>query len=225
MNEEIQNCLSQFQNNKTLTIQNIESFYNYRTIDDDFKLVTSVLSSENSFITLTIKNQNTNYQNFQVIPEEVYEQEPVNLSHLHGKKNRICSALTKIKNAKNMQTETPFYNFFSLNSSFQNETINNEKVLPFNCRDLPHSLSKSKKIACKNCKQLCSYKIEMILHPTKSISHDDILEELEIHGHPKSRKILDENGNKRNRNKIEAARELADHFIFTHNQQEPEFLL
>ena len=31
-----------YQIHKTLTIQNLESFYNYRTIDQDFKLVTSV---------------------------------------------------------------------------------------------------------------------------------------------------------------------------------------
>jgi hypothetical protein len=64
----------------------------------------------------------------------------------------------------------------------------------------------------------------MILHPTKSISHDDILEELEIHDHPTSRKFQDENGNKRNRSKMEAKRELADHYIYSHSQKEPNFL-
>ena len=65
----------------------------------------------------------------------------------------------------------------------------------------------------------------MILHPTKSISQDDIIEELELHGHPTSRKIEDQNGTKRNRTKTEAARELADHFIYAHNKIEPKFLL
>ena len=227
--KEIETALSHFNLNQTLTIQNIESFYNYRTVDNDYKLVTSVLSSENSFITLKIKSQKTLHKNFQVIPEEINETEIVNLGHLHNKKSRINSALAKIRveKAKTSDTETPFYNYFSLVDSISNESNSNEnieRVLPDHCRPVASNGSKSKKTPCINCSKLCSYTIEMILHPTKSISQDDIIEELEIHGHPTSRKYEDENGNKRNRTKYEAARELANHFIFAHNKTEPEFL-
>jgi hypothetical protein len=65
-----------------------------------------------------------------------------------------------------------------------------------------------------------------VLNPTKNISKDDILEELNIHWHPKSR-MMESKGsdNKRlPRNVKEAARELADHYIYSHNQTEPFFL-
>jgi hypothetical protein len=210
-----------------LTIQNIESFYNYATIDNDYKLVTSVLSTENSFITLKIKSQKDLHQNFQVLAEEEYFDEPVSLHHLHNKKNRIRSALTKIKQLKSLTQESvsPFYDYFSLTEQVQQFAVQeNDKSLPVFCRPPPGPRSKSKKSSCDKCTQLCSYTIEMILHPTKSISHDDILEELEIHGHPTSRKYNDENGIKRNRSKLEAGRELADHLIYSHNQKEPYFL-
>lgn len=63
------------------------------------------------------------------------------------------------------------------------------------------------------------------MNKRKRISHEDILEELEIHGHPTSRKVQDENGNKRNRCKMEAGRELADHYIYSHSNKEPNFFL
>ena len=60
--------------NKTLTIQNIESYYNYRTIENDFKLVSSVLSNENNFIELRIKNIGS-------VQNRIYEMTPeVNLT-------------------------------------------------------------------------------------------------------------------------------------------------
>jgi hypothetical protein len=227
IDEEIQNRLGEFRLKKTLTIQNIESFYNYRTIHDDFKLVTSILSSENSFITLKIKSQSILHQNYQVLQEEIYEDEPLNFGHLHNKKSRINSALAKIRfeKARNDQiVDTPFYNFFSTRVKEIENIGDNIRVIPNNCRKPLGPKSKSKKLPCIQCSTLCSYEIEMILHPTKSISQDDIIEELYLHGHPPSRKIEDQNGVKRNRTKVEAARELADHFIYAHNKTEPRFL-
>lgn len=136
--------------------------------------------------------------------------------------------MTKIKIEKtknNNNVDTPFYEYFTLNNPLNNKANNpNIKQFPVYCRTEPGARSKSKKLSCINCNQLCSYTMEMILHPIKSISHDDIIEELEIHGHPTSRKFANETGEKRNRNKIEAARELADHFIYAHDQKEPSFL-
>ena len=92
--------------NQTLTIQNIESFYNYRTIENDFKLVTSVLSNESGVITLVIKNQKEiANRKYQVIPEIVIKDQFVNFSHLHGKKYRINSAFQKIKSEKEKQNK------------------------------------------------------------------------------------------------------------------------
>ncbi len=164
------------------------------------------MSSENSYITLNIKNQNTFHQTYQVITEKEFNEEQISLGHLHSKKNRITIALTKIESQKfsTQAISTPFYDYFSLKNSVNINQINkqaNEKQLPTFCRPNPGPRSKSKKKSCGNWRKLCSFSIEMILNLTKSISHDDILEELEIHDHPTSRKFQDENGNKRNRSK------------------------
>ena len=40
--------------NEKLTIMNIESFYNYRTVEDNFKCVTSILSNKDIFMPINI---------------------------------------------------------------------------------------------------------------------------------------------------------------------------
>ena len=40
--------------NEKLTIMNIESFYNYRTVEDNFKCVTSILSNRDTFMPINI---------------------------------------------------------------------------------------------------------------------------------------------------------------------------
>jgi hypothetical protein len=82
--------VSVFHSIKRLQYKKIESFYNYRTIENDFKLVTSVLSNESGVITLVIKNQKEiANRKYQVIPEIVIKEQFVNFSHLNGKKYRI----------------------------------------------------------------------------------------------------------------------------------------
>jgi hypothetical protein len=68
--------------------------------------------------------------------------------------------------------------------------------------------------------------MDQVLNPTKAIAQDDILEKLHLHGHPMSRMMESKGlGNKRTqRNVKEAARELADHYIYAHRQTEPFFL-
>ena len=97
------------------------------------------------------------------------------------------------------------------------------KVLPNYCRPMPGTVSKP---ACNSCEQICSYSMDQVLNPTRAIAQDDILEELHIHGHPMSRMMESKGiGNKRlQRNVKEAARELADHYIYAHSQTEPFFL-
>ena len=92
-----------------------------------------------------------------------------------------------------------------------------QRQRPQYCRSLPGTL---KKPACSKCDELCSFSMESLLHPTNALSQPDILDELANHYHPSSRKISD---NQINRQRItqEAARELADHYIFAHNKKEP----
>ena len=109
-----------------MTIQNIESYYNYRTIENDYKLVSSILSNENNFIEIWIKN-NSSVQNriYEIAPEIILIQNDFisnsNFSNLHLKKYRIKSALAKIKNktaesSPSTSTNNNFFNYFSLSS-------------------------------------------------------------------------------------------------------------
>jgi hypothetical protein len=68
---------------------------------------------------------------------------------------------------------------------------------------------------------------KMILDPLNHMSQDDIRDELQLHGHPKSR-VIDRttiNGKSKaiGAKSHEQARELADHYIFAHNKKEPLF--
>lgn len=46
---------------KQIKFANIESYFNYRTIDEDFKLVSSILSDKESFIQLEADELNGNF--------------------------------------------------------------------------------------------------------------------------------------------------------------------
>lgn len=116
-----------------------------------------------------------------------------------------------------------FYNYFvgdlERENAFDNGIIGN-LVKPSSCR--PTSI-RDHKNPCSRCRVSCSYTMEAVLHPTNSISQPDILKELSLHGHPKSKNITVD-GTSRGRLTHEAARELADHYIYAHNKFEPAFL-
>ena len=72
------------------------------------------------------------------------------------------------------------------------------------------------KPSCADCDAFCAFTIDDILSESHGISQNDIILELKAHKHPSCRKML----NGKQRNTREAARELADHYIFSHNIQE-----
>jgi hypothetical protein len=234
--------------NTTLTIRNIESFYNYRTLNNDFCLVSSILSNSDQCITLiNPKDGAKSNIDYEVIHENAFEDIPVSLKNIHLKKHRINSAMCKIKiasmnpvsiqnNAVPAQNNTvpvqnnttpiqnnadhELLNYFAFDPDLDTNQLNVSRVKPRYCKSLPGTI---KKPACLNCNEPCSYSMENILHPTQSICQNDIIEELEIHSHPKSRKITTD-GVVHQRLTHEAARELADHYIFAHNKKKPFFL-
>jgi hypothetical protein len=214
-----------------LTIQNVQSFYNYRSVknqNNEFILVSSILSSENHFIEIEQTNEKKK-DTYEVIPEERIQDEPTNLLNLYLKKHRINCALNKIKekisndptSSHTINQNINFYNYFSLEvDDNSNEVIDNvQRTMQNTCRPLPGSL---KKPACINCKVTCNFSMENILHKIKGIAQNDILNELKLHGHPMSR-IVKEGNTTRQRVTHEAARELADHYIYAHNKKEPVF--
>ncbi|CAF0844074.1 unnamed protein product [Brachionus calyciflorus] len=208
--------------NQTLTIQNIESFYNYRTIDKDFKLVTSVLSENNHFFELKLRQPpgSVDHQDFMVVQEEKVKDDIVTTFNMRLKQYRINCALKKIKenmSTHNFSTDIPFLNYFALEEESQLDL--SEHPRPEFCREK----KTAKKMPCKECHETCSLSMEMILDPNRKLSQADILEELLSHNHPSSRKIK-ENGNfQRARTLDEACEELASHYIYAHKRKRPNF--
>lgn len=209
-----------FNANKILTIQNVESFYNYQTIDSDFKLVTSVLSGDNHYLELRIRGNNEktiSNEKYVVIEEELLVEEDINLDYLKIKKSRINSALLKIRenlNSNEIDTNNNFFDYFSLKAI--NQSTNNEEKPKF-CTE---NRTKTKR-PCSECNEICSFPLEMILHPKNPIRQADILEELRIHKHPSSR--IMENGTARITS--QAANELAEHYVYAHKMKMPNYII
>lgn len=214
----------------TLTLNNIESYYNYRTIDG--RIVTSFLSNESTFIEITGRIGSKTHNN-EVKPEIAVIEVNTSLVNLHSKTRRLRVGLHKIKQAKETDlsdndnnindnngaeanNNSSLYNFFS-NESDINATVATamEPTIPKTCFTRPSK----KRPSCTNCTQPCTLLMKDILHPTKSLTQHDICNELAIHGHPKVRKI-----NNRNRTVVEASYELANHYIYSHNKTKPKFL-
>ncbi len=205
-----------------MTIQNLESFYNYRTVGVDFSLSSSILSNLNTTIKLTVLTYDENIE-FRVINEAVDPViETTNLLNLHLKKHRITSGFRQIKNNYASNTEWPSENFMNYFVPVQKQ-LPVQTVVPYPnyCRPLPGT---EKRPACSNCSQLCAFSMEAILHPIRSIGQVDLNMELQAHGHPTSRHIKTTDGRKRARLTHEAARELADHYKYFHRMEEPSFL-
>ena len=221
-------------NTKSFTVQNLESFYNYRSVGKEFKLFSSVLSLSEHLIEMKIRKKKTiKNPTYEVIDEIKLSKIPQSLMNLHIKKHRITSAFSQIKEPMNLNStannnldtgsiDDRLVNVFSMNNNSDNDNDDEDiqKTMPGSCRPLPGSL---KKPACYNCRESCSFSMENTLHPTKSLTQNDILDELEIHRHPKSR-IIKIGSVSRQRVTFEAARELADHYIYAHKKKEPRFL-
>lgn len=94
--------INQIQPDRVLSIKNIASFYNYRTVGDDFRLVTSVLSNQE--LLMDIKQNGD--RGYQVVDEVVIKEEEISSSSLSKmclKQARINIAMQKIKSI-NCQT-------------------------------------------------------------------------------------------------------------------------
>jgi hypothetical protein len=116
---------------------------------------------------------------------------------------------------------TSYFDYFSNEKNNVIETFPRDLItdMPLTCRPLPGSIAKP---SCQNCYRICAFTMEALLYPKTEISTDDILIELSNHGHPTSKKIR-VGQTERNRSKEEALRELINHYISIHQQQEPVF--
>lgn len=206
---------------QTIAIKNVESYYNYQTKGDDFQILTTILSNQYQLMDIEFAKEYENSGQSSFVGEEPVVALPINVTNAFMKKYRINSAVNKIKSANeaaNINTNTNLYQYFSVDCSkdmAENDVNNNNNlvVVPNTCRDQ----ATRTKPSCVNCAALCTFTLKSILHPRNPIGQVDILEELTNHNHPKSRLI-----NKKQRNTAQAARELADHYIFAHNRKEPK---
>jgi hypothetical protein len=227
----------QFLENRLLKIENIESFYNYSNPDNDFKLITSVLSDDISFqfadqTILGKKSKIKLNDHKKEFPNEItVPSVELNVELIKSKKKRIRSTILK-NNAKKKKLEnqdhegdvelSKYINFFtSAPKTDMHHCLPETNVIAKS--DYCYPLSISDKKNCKSCDNPCLYSIHDILNPKCSLSQTDILKELSFHKHPRSRILKTAEGGKRQRNTTEAARELADHYKFAHDQQEPYF--
>ncbi len=202
----------------TLTVLHLESCYNYRTIGPNFNLMTSVLSNNDYLKPIEVKNEGKKSLAYVVTDEIKCPKSDTHYSHIQSKKQRIFAALAQIKdNNKDKIVDIDFINHIDLGLN-RNDNEFTMRIKPNFCRD---ELDKTKKKrSCGECNSLCAYTMEDLLDHNHGIGLEDLKLELDGHHHPKIRKMA----NGKNRTTQEKARELADHYIYSHNQFEPELL-
>ncbi len=137
-------------------------------------------------------------------------------SNIHSKKQRIVAAFKQLQNENKNQILNHEFLYLDLSPSEIENQIT-VRIKPIFCRDELERTSK--KPPCAECDTICAFSLEDILDPFHGIGQADIKIELEKHHHPKTRKI--EN---KQRTTHEAAKELADHYIYAHNQKHFEVL-
>lgn len=229
-----------------LNIQSISSFYNYRTVGDDFRLATSILSNQERLLDIKLTKSAVLQKTlgFQVIDEVVLNEEDISsrLSGLCVKQARINSAMLKIRlmDEQENNEQSRLFDYFALRAD-AGENVNIENEASEDTRPTPapenivrqeHSLVRQdarpiycryrragKKAPCSDCKSPCTFTLEMILSERRAISQSDIIDELRLHHHPSSRKIQLDANTTRMRLTNEAAEELAQHYIHFHNKK------
>lgn len=118
---------------------------------------------------------------------------------------------------ENFEEFNELFNYFALElEPEENDIVLREKALF--CRG-EFERTQTKK-PCVECDSICAYTISDILDLKNGLSQSDLINELANHFHPKSRKMP--TGHIRRTQ--EAARELADHYIYAHNMKEPVFI-
>jgi hypothetical protein len=108
---------SYYSSSENIFISNLESFYNYKSIGENFKIVSSVLSLNTQGDTdVKIKDQRkdqeeVNFDVEEICPDTVLS---VNYNKISTKMIRIIYALDKINFNR---TDDEFFKYFSLNKS------------------------------------------------------------------------------------------------------------
>lgn len=207
----------EFESNNFLTVANLESFYNYRTLGKKYELATSILSNSDYCKKMDIIKSEVKPNQYEVVRETPCESPNVHFMTLSLKKQRINAGLLSIKSNADFEISESFNKILNVFTVAIEENEDGKvRQKPQFCRGL-YEISK-KKPPCVDCTAICAFSIEDILSSNRGLTQAIINAELEAHKHPKSRKME----NSHMRNTREAARELADHYIYSHNMQEKE---
>jgi len=108
---------SNYSSSENIFISNLESFYNYKSIGENFKIVSSVLSlNTQGDIDVKIKDQRIDQEEVNFDVQEICLDTvlSVNYNKISTKMIRIKSALDKINFYR---TDDEFFKYFSLNKS------------------------------------------------------------------------------------------------------------
>ena len=154
-----------------VNISNLESLYNYRTVGEDFQIVSSVLSLNESYVEVQMKSEQqkdeiVNFKKEEPIPESI---SLVQYNTIRSKMTRIKTAFSKSKAFENQTCGIDFSDLFSTEQSQQisqeietssqdldeeeNASIVTGESKPEYCRN--ESEKTMKKPSCKSCKSEC----------------------------------------------------------------------
>jgi hypothetical protein len=143
-----------YQENLTLTVLHLESFYNYRTPGPNFEFKSSILSHSDVCQKIEISKTGIKPNTYSVIDEIKCANTNSHYANIHSKKQRICAAFTqlKIENKDQDICEEFLNNDFSVNEL---ETTTSLREKPEFCRN---ELNRSaKKSACVECDSICAF--------------------------------------------------------------------
>lgn len=235
-------------NAQYIEIKNFKYLYNLQTIGEKFDIVTSVVTLLNSDLSIEVdiiskglmpENliQSSQKKTRKRFPKKDNNNNNTTTSNSAIKIRRVGAPLDENnRNLENFLTENFAEELITNENQNGNFTFNNsanninymncDNYIQFSCPINSNKIPKycritetAKKPQCVNCHAICNHTIESILDPVNPIGQSYIYAELSAHGHPKCRVI-----NNRQRKTREAARELADHYIYAHGHKEPFFV-
>ena len=149
----------------TLKVLHLESYCHYRTVGENFDLMTSILSNNQYCKKIEIKTQGTKPTVYVVTDEIKCTKSDVHYVHIHGKKKRVYAALAQIKNEnRDKIVDGDLINQIELGLDLEEEQHEiNTRIRPLNCRD---ELDKTKKKPVYgDCDSICALTMEDLLDP------------------------------------------------------------
>ena len=204
---------------RSLKISNVENYYNFQSLGNIFKLVTSLLSNSNNLIDLariTKIEAGKTTDSYSIRIENPIVAEKMKLHEIVTNQRRMRAGFVQVANQIDRPhtiDQTRYNDFFGHEDQMEEEHVARQGVRPDSCFS-------SVKKRCDECCAPCTVEIEGLLDRIKPTGQKVINEELHRHGHPKSRMMP----NGQLRITYEGAQELLNHYVFAHKKKLPIIL-